>query len=166
MIPGLLCNAETPDVFLGGECGQTVWRKQIVIPRLEAASVTYYNPQYPPGVWSSIPNIIEIEDNAKKNAKQMLIVIRGGTRGIMSMLEALEWVLSGTFVHLVIDDMAYGSIVDGREMTGQELKELNNGREYLRHVVKSKRPNQIIHKTVEDATEAIIDVAAMYRKFV
>jgi hypothetical protein len=32
-------------VFLGGSCGKTTWRKNIAIPFLEAASITYYNPQ-------------------------------------------------------------------------------------------------------------------------
>ena len=32
-------------VFLGGSCNPTTWRKSIVIPELEANGITYYNPQ-------------------------------------------------------------------------------------------------------------------------
>ena len=31
-------------VFLGGSCNPTVWRKEIAIPNLEKAGVTFFNP--------------------------------------------------------------------------------------------------------------------------
>ena len=34
-------------VFLGGSCNPTTWRKDIAIPMLEAAGVAFYNPQMP-----------------------------------------------------------------------------------------------------------------------
>jgi hypothetical protein len=38
------------DVFLGGACGKTTWRKEIAIPYLTEHGVTYWNPQagFPP----------------------------------------------------------------------------------------------------------------------
>jgi len=33
------------EIFLGGSCNPTTWRKDIVIPTLEAMGVPYYNPQ-------------------------------------------------------------------------------------------------------------------------
>ena len=35
----------TCDVFLGGACGETTWRKDVAIPLLEQAGVSYWNPQ-------------------------------------------------------------------------------------------------------------------------
>jgi hypothetical protein len=40
---GLCTNAH--EVFLGGACNPTTWRATAAIPFLEAAGVTYYNPQ-------------------------------------------------------------------------------------------------------------------------
>ena len=34
------------DVFLGGSCNPTTWRKDTVIPYLEKERITYYNPQF------------------------------------------------------------------------------------------------------------------------
>ena len=33
------------DVFLGGSCDPTTWRKDLAIPHLKAAGITFYNPQ-------------------------------------------------------------------------------------------------------------------------
>jgi len=33
------------EVFLGGACNPTVWRKSVAMPFLDAAGITYYNPQ-------------------------------------------------------------------------------------------------------------------------
>ena len=33
------------DVFLGGSCNPTQWRKEIAIPMLEEHNVSFYNPQ-------------------------------------------------------------------------------------------------------------------------
>lgn len=50
------------DVFLGGSCGNTVWRQDLVIPYLKKRGITYYNPQR--SVWSE--NLIYEEAKAKK----------------------------------------------------------------------------------------------------
>ena len=36
---------EATDVFLGGSCNPTTWRRDTAMPQLEAAGTTYYNPQ-------------------------------------------------------------------------------------------------------------------------
>lgn len=33
------------EVFLGGSCGNTVWRSQQVIPHLKKLGISYYDPQ-------------------------------------------------------------------------------------------------------------------------
>lgn len=44
-----------PEVFLGGACDPTTWRFDIAMPTLEAAGVTFYNPQVRVGVVSAWP---------------------------------------------------------------------------------------------------------------
>lgn len=48
-------------VFLGGSCNPTTWRKNIAIPYLEKHGVTFYNPQV--DVW--YPELMDIEEEAK-----------------------------------------------------------------------------------------------------
>jgi hypothetical protein len=80
-------NAEiiTPlyDVFLGGSCGHTVWRSEIVIPYLKKRAITYYDPQRP--VWSE--NMIYEEALAKESSKLFLFVLDPGTINATSFLE-------------------------------------------------------------------------------
>ncbi len=71
------------EVFLGGSCNPTTWRKEGAIPTLQAASITYYNPQV--DHWS--PELIEIEEYAKEAAKLQLFVVDNLTRAISSMVE-------------------------------------------------------------------------------
>ena len=33
------------EVFLGGTCGQSTWRKDIAIPHLQRSGITFFNPQ-------------------------------------------------------------------------------------------------------------------------
>ena len=146
-------------VFLGGDCGRTTWRKDIAIPALEKAGISYYDPQYPEGGWHVIPNIVEIEAKAKAEAKQILVVISGETRATASIMEATEWVLSGNFVHLVINDVPEGTVIDGQEVRGRDLRDANRSRAYLRDLVARRRPSLPVHKTVEDAVEAVIGIA-------
>lgn len=67
-------NNKSFDVFLGGSCGSTVWRSEIVklifliiqtfkvIPYLKKRGITYYDPQRP--IWSD--NMIQEEFQAKE----------------------------------------------------------------------------------------------------
>ena len=70
-------------MFLGGSCNPTTWRKDRAIPKLKAADITYFNPQIEN--WS--PELIELEEDAKKAAAIKLFVIDKLTRGISSMVE-------------------------------------------------------------------------------
>jgi hypothetical protein len=71
------------DVFLGGSCGHTVWRSEIVIPYLKKRAITYYDPQRP--VWSE--NMIYEEALAKESSKLFLFVLDPGTINATSFLE-------------------------------------------------------------------------------
>uniref|UniRef100_A0A0N5ABM1 TIR domain-containing protein n=1 Tax=Syphacia muris TaxID=451379 RepID=A0A0N5ABM1_9BILA len=71
------------DVFLGGSCGNTVWRKEEVIPFLEKRGITYFDPQK--CVWDQ--NMIGEEDVAKENSRLILFVIDPTTINATSYLE-------------------------------------------------------------------------------
>lgn len=71
------------DVFLGGSCGHTVWRSEIVIPYLKKRAITYYDPQRP--VWSE--NMIYEEALAKESSRLFLFVLDPGTINATSFLE-------------------------------------------------------------------------------
>jgi hypothetical protein len=71
------------DVFLGGSCGNTIWRSSIVIPYLKKRSITYYDPQKP--TWSE--NLIYEEMIAKENSRLFLFVLDPGTINATSFLE-------------------------------------------------------------------------------
>ena len=43
----------TKQVFLGGACGATTWRRDVAIPVLDAAGVSYHNPQLGAGEWTA-----------------------------------------------------------------------------------------------------------------
>ena len=42
---------EKVKVFLGGTCGTSTWRKEL-IPMLDPERVEYFDPQLPPGAWN------------------------------------------------------------------------------------------------------------------
>uniref|UniRef100_A0A7E4VM87 TIR domain-containing protein n=1 Tax=Panagrellus redivivus TaxID=6233 RepID=A0A7E4VM87_PANRE len=71
------------DVFLGGSCGHTVWRSEIVVPYLQKHGITYYNPQR--AVWKEC--MIHEEAQAKENSKLFLFVLDPGTINATSFLE-------------------------------------------------------------------------------
>ncbi|CAI5454378.1 unnamed protein product [Caenorhabditis angaria] len=74
---------ETYDVFLGGSCGTTVWRRQSVIPFLKKRGITYYDPQR--SCWSE--NMIYEESIAKESSSLFLFVIDPATVNATSFLE-------------------------------------------------------------------------------
>ena len=70
-------------VFLGGACGLTTWRKDISIPLFEAAGVTYHDPQMPLGAWKEDDQFEEMD--RKDACLVQLFVINGATRGVASV---------------------------------------------------------------------------------
>lgn len=71
------------DIFLGGSCGNTVWRREIVIPYLKKRAITYFDPQRP--VWNE--NMIQEEQFAKENSRLFLFVLDPGTINATSFIE-------------------------------------------------------------------------------
>ena len=71
------------EVFLGGSCNPTTWRKDTAIPVLHGAGITYFNPQ----VDEWFPELIEVEEQAKMAASLLFFVVDNQTRAISSMVE-------------------------------------------------------------------------------
>ncbi len=137
-------------VFLGGSCNPTTWRMDVAIPALEAAGVSYYNPQ----VEDWTPELVEVEANAKAEAEVLLFVIDGETRAIASILEATEYMCTGRKVVLVIEDITDGTMIEGDKVSGRELKDLNRARAYLADVAKRSGVEEF--ETVKAAVDGII----------
>ena len=75
-------------VFLGGSCNPTTWRRDVTIPVFEALGVTFYNPQVDD--WH--PGLVKLEAEAKAAAPVQLYVIDDATRALASMIEVVEMV--------------------------------------------------------------------------
>ena len=136
-------------VFLGGSCNPTTWRKDVAIPALDKAGISYYNPQVDD--WS--PELVEVEARAKQDADALLFVIDAQTRAIASMLEAAEAITAGRHVVLAVLDIADGTGIGGQAVTGAELKDLNRARAYLRDI--ASRHGTQVFGSVEEAVKSI-----------
>ena len=71
------------DVFLGGSCGATTWRADVAVPYLRAHGITFFNPQQ--SNW--VPEMIELEHQAKQTSSVVLMVLSEQTRNVVSMIE-------------------------------------------------------------------------------
>lgn len=147
-------NMSKKQVFLGGSCNPTTWRKTVSIPALVAAGVAFYNPQVDD--WK--PELVALEAAAKQDSEQLLFVIDGQTRAIASILEATEYACSGRQVVLVVENVPDGTVVEGQTITGRELKDLNRARSYLLDVAKRHPDNVKVFPNVADATSYLIEV--------
>ena len=108
-------------IFLGGACGTTTWRREIAIPLLEAAGVSYFNPQLGVGEWTEAREAIEMR--AKNDAAILLFVITEETRGVASVAEA------GYLIGLRRPLAFCLRMMPG---TGPEIDDLNRGRIFVR----------------------------------
>jgi hypothetical protein len=116
------------NIGLFGTCNPSTWRNDIVIPMLNNFGISYFNPQVED--WTE--NLIEIENNVKSSAEILLFVLDGNTRGISTMIEITELILTNkNNLVLVINDIAEGSIINGQKISFDELKDLNRSRAYL-----------------------------------
>lgn len=142
------------DVFLGGSCNPTTWRKDVAIPKLKGYGISYYNPQ----VVQWIPELIEIENQAKENAKVMFFVIDNQTRSVACMIETAHIAGTQRKLILVLNDQAPpGSLVLGEPISEKEYVDLKQGRDYLRDIVQMQGIPvfQGIHEALEVTNKAL-----------
>ncbi len=139
-------------VFLGGACGGTTWRQQIAIPALEAAGVTYFDPQLAIGEWTVAREAIEME--AKAAAAVQLFVINGETRGVASIGEAAYGLGAGWRLALVVTDIGEDDRIDGAVLPQAERDDLNRGRIFVRSI--ARQQGVPVFDDVEEAVEHAI----------
>jgi len=144
------------DVFLGGACGASTWRKDIAIPLLRANGITYWNPQVDD--WH--PGLLVEENFHKETANILLFIVDGTTRGVASMIETAEYLARGREVVLVMQDLADPTFIEDKNdeikpyaIRGSELNDLNRGRKFLADL--TNRMGHPVHDTVEGAIRSI-----------
>ncbi|EDV28083.1 uncharacterized protein TRIADDRAFT_53313 [Trichoplax adhaerens] len=107
-------NHPNVQVFLGGACNPTTWRKEIAIPILKDHCITYFNP----------------------TAELLLFVIEESTRGLSSMVEAAYVAGSGGPLILVLRELPETeTTIAGETLSASEKEDLNRGRKFLRDTV-------------------------------
>jgi len=117
------------EVFLGGSCNPTTWRRDEAIPRLKELGITYYNPQ----VASWHPGLIALEEEAKQSAQVLFFVIDNQTRAVSSMLEASYLAASGRKLVLVVSGP--WQTICGEAITNTEYCDLTRTQNYLQDLV-------------------------------
>ncbi len=144
-----------PQVFLGGAAGQTIWRRDIAIPALEAAAVTYYDPQLPLGAWSEANEAAEMQ--AKDAAAVLLFVINRETRGVATVAEVAYYMGLGRQLALAITDIPHNASLYDQPLHQSEIDDLNRGRIFLRTMARVH--NIPVFDTVEKAVNHAIHLA-------
>lgn len=117
-------------IFLGGACGTTTWRRDIAIPALEAANITYHNPQLGIGEWTTDNEAEEMR--AKDEADVLLFVIDDHTRGVASVAEVAYLLAARRPLALAVTDIHKGSRVGDQIIDSTESDDLNRGRIFIR----------------------------------
>lgn len=139
-------------VFLGGAAGLTTWRRDIAIPALEAAGLTYYNPQLALGEWSEACELAEMR--AKDEADVLLFVINAETRGVAAVAEVAYYMGLGRQLALAITDIPANAVLYNTPLNQPEIDDLNRGRIVLRTM--ARQHHIPVHETVEAAVEYTI----------
>ena len=147
------------EVFLGGSCGETTWRHEIVMPLLDSAMVTFYNPQV--DEWHS--GLVETEANAKTEASVLLFVVDDSTRALASLVEVAATVSSGKNVVVVVQYIAENTSIAGDLVSENERKDLNRGRHYLVSVIEERMKTHNNVTLCSSISEAA-DTAAKWAK--
>ena len=139
-------------VFLGGSCNPTTWRFDHSIPAMEAADITYYNPQVDD--WS--PKLVELEQQAKDSSDWLFFVIDNQTRGIASMVELAFLAGSGREMLVVMMDFDDKSVVNGVPLSQREVRDLNRGHDFLCSIL--HRECIPLFEDVATATSYLVDL--------
>jgi len=144
----------TGQVFLGGACGGTDWRRQIAIPLLERAGVTYFNPQLEIGEWTPAREVVEME--AKSAADVLLYVVAANTRGVATVAEVAHALGTRRRVSLAITDIGPDDRLYGTIPGCAERDDLNRGRVFIRTM--AQKAGVPVFREVESAVRHAIQM--------
>jgi hypothetical protein len=145
---------QAKQVFLGGACGLTTWRKDIAIPLFEAAGVSYHNPQMPLGAWKEDDQYDEMR--RKDECLVQLFVINASTRGVASVAEVAYLIGARKPVAIVMEDIPAGTDVYGHKLDSVEADDLNRGRIFVRAM--AERHNVPIFSDIAEGTRHCIEL--------
>jgi len=137
-------------VFLGGACGPTTWRRDLAVPALKAAGVSYYNPQV--SEWHE--GMIAEESRHKASARMLLFVIGTETRALMSIAEAAYHIGKRGGEGIVLVLQSYPSSDADTPERVAEIADCNRARAYLGEL--AVEHNVPTHSAVEPALARLI----------
>ncbi|XP_064396027.1 uncharacterized protein LOC135343031 [Halichondria panicea] len=149
------CHAsrQSAEVFLGGSCNPTTWRRDHAIPALQAEGVTYYNPQ----VDEWYPELIEVEERAKDAASLLFFVIDSQTRAVSSMVEMAFFAGMGRDLVVVVDDILKDSPrIGDDQLSSREVEDLNRGRAFVRSLLETG--GSLLALSVQDGVKASSEI--------
>jgi hypothetical protein len=142
-------------VFLGGACAHTSWRKDIAIPILEKAGISYHNPQMAPNAWT--PEHQYAEMIAKEAASVWLFIINDQSRGIASIGEVAYRLGQQRKIALAITYFQPGAQLNGRILDMPEIDDINRGRVFLQAMAEEQ--GVPVFDSVEAATTYAVELA-------
>jgi len=120
------------DVFLGGSCNPTTWRQDVAIPHFKSQGITFYNPQQ--ANW--VPEMIELEHQAKVTSQILFFVINEQTRNVASMIEVSQY--AGNNRRLIVVLNPYPGpdhLINGEKLTKAEYEDLQNAMETVQDLI-------------------------------
>lgn len=120
------------EVFLGGSCNPTTWRKDVAIPTLESLGISFYNPQV--SDWT--PDLIELEHRAKEKARVLFFVMDSETRASAGAIEAAH--IAGQNCQqlvLVLHPYKPDQFILNEPLSHQEYVDLARNQQMLRELV-------------------------------
>lgn len=152
-------------VFLGGACGVTTWRKEIAIPLLETNGCAYYNPQVDD--WGEqdarlkaqgvVGGIMAVEAEHKVSSYVMLFVFDGAARSIATLNECVEFMMAGKQKVVIVS--AYvdpGQVIEGQALTVTEAMDINIARAELFGIAKAHGVQ--VYSSIKDAVQQCVDL--------
>jgi len=120
------------DVFLGGSCNPTTWRMDVAIPHFKGQGITFYNPQQ--ANW--VPEMIELEHQAKVTSQILFFVINEQTRNVASMIEVSQYAGSNRRLVVVLNPYpGPDHLINGEQMTKAEYEDLQAAMETVQDLI-------------------------------
>ncbi|KAK3285495.1 hypothetical protein CYMTET_6907 [Cymbomonas tetramitiformis] len=128
--PGATAQNVDAQVFLGGVDKPAQWREDIAEPMLEAAGISYYNPQAEK--W--VPELAQEVAEARRAAKLLFYNLSGLAPGVTRMVEATEQIVTGRAVVLAVEDIRVETEFSSDRYSPFVLTDLNHARAHVLRV--------------------------------